>query len=454
MRNFRKYGSKAMSFMLCMILPYTSFANEEDSTMRLSAKEAIDYALAHQKDVSNASLDAKISDAQVKEIIGMGLPQFNGSIDMKDFFELPTSLIPGEFFGGAPGSFVPVRFGTQWQSTVGVTATQLLFDPSYLIGVQATKTIRELAKKNLKRTRIETASAVYKAYYSLLLVRERKKVVDANISRLFKLKKDTKALYSNGFVEKIDLDRVNLAYNNIVSEKDRIENMEAATENLLKFQMGMQIGNQIELSDSLDISKVKALTTGTSTVDVTKRIEYDILKTQYRLQEYNVKRYRVGYYPSLVGFANLSTTAQRDAFNLLDPSRRWYPTGILGATLNIPIFDGFQKSAKIKQNEFRLEKIKNEITNFENAVTMQAENSRLTLEDALRTLDLQEQNLTLAKEVVRTAKVKYDQGVGSNLEVLDSETQLREAQSNYFNSVYSAIIAKIDYELAVGNIEY
>ncbi|MFM9051702.1 MAG: TolC family protein, partial [Bacteroidota bacterium] len=158
--------------------------------------------------------------------------------------------------------------------------------------------------------------------------------------------------------------------------------------------------------------------------------------------------------PSLVGFANLSTTAQRDAFNLLDPSRRWYPTGILGATLNIPIFDGFQKSAKIKQNEFSLEKIKNEITNFENAVTMQAENSRLALEDALRTLDLQEQNLTLAKEVVRTAKVKYDQGVGSNLEVLDSETQLREAQSNYYNSVYSAIIAKIDYELAVGNIEY
>ncbi|MFM9027736.1 MAG: TolC family protein [Bacteroidota bacterium] len=273
MRNFRKYGSKAMSFMLCMILPYTSFANEEDSTMRLSAKEAIDYALAHQKDVSNASLDAKISDAQVKEIIGMGLPQFNGSIDMKDFFELPTSLIPGEFFGGAPGSFVPVRFGTQWQSTIGVTATQLLFDPSYLIGVQATKTIRELAKKNLKRTRIETASAVYKAYYSLLLVRERKKVVDANISRLFKLKKDTKALYSNGFVEKIDLDRINLAYNNMISEMERVENFEKMTENLLKFQMGMSVNQKIELTDSLDVTKVKNLTTNDQRADVTKRIE-------------------------------------------------------------------------------------------------------------------------------------------------------------------------------------
>jgi len=156
----------------------------------------------------------------------------------------------------------------------------------------------------------------------------------------------------------------------------------------------------------------------------------------------------------LVGFANVSTTAQRSAFNILDPTRKWYPTGLLGATLNIPIFDGLQKHAKIRQCEMERDKIKNEIGNFENAATLQIRNSRLTLQDAIRSLDSQEQNLVLAKDVVRTSKVKYDQGVGSNLEVLDAETSLKEAQSNYYNAIYSAIIAKIDYEIAMGNIHY
>jgi len=439
--------------IISLIISHGLFAQSTDSTMKLSANEAIEFALSHQKDVLNSALDMKISEARVNEIIGIGLPQINGSVDLKDFFELPTNLIPGEFVG-QPGTYYPIKFGTQWQSSVGITASQLIFDPSYLIGIQATRTIRELSGKNATRTRIETAANVYKAYYSLLLVRERRKVIDANVARLFKLKKDTKALYTNGFVEKIDLDRVNLAYNNLVSEKEKMDNIEKATENVLKFQMGITIGNNIELTDSLDITKVKNLTSEENTADVSKRIEYNILETQLRLQEYNIKRYKVGYYPSLVGFSNVSTTAQRSAFNILDPTRKWYPTGLLGATLNIPIFDGLQKHAKIRQCEMERDKIKNEIGNFENAATLQIRNSRLTLQDAIRSLDIQEQNLVLAKDVVRTSKVKYDQGVGSNLEVLDAETSLKEAQSNYYNAIYSAIIAKIDYEIAMGNIHY
>jgi len=218
-----------------------------------------------------------------------------------------------------------------------------------------------------------------------LLMRERKKVIDANVARIFKLKKDTKALYNNGFVEKIDLDRINLAYNNMISEMERVENIEKMTENLLKYQMGMSVTQPIELTDSLDVNKVKNLSIENQRADITKRIEYNILRTQVRLQEYNIQRYKVGYFPSLVAFANVSSTAQRNAFNIFDPTRRWYPTGIIGATLNIPIFDGLQKQAKIRQNEYGLEKIRNELTNFENAATMQIENSKLSMEDEVST---------------------------------------------------------------------
>lgn len=431
-----------------------AIASSGDTTYRFSASQAIEYALEHQKNVLNAEADEGIARAQVREITGIGLPQINGSVDIKDFFELPTSLIPGEFFGGEPGSFIPVQFGTQWQATAGFTASQLLFDPTYLIGLKATKTLRELSNKNVTRTRIETASGVTKAYYALLLVRERKSVIDANVTRIGKLKQDTKALFENGFVEKLDVDRINLAYNNMMSEKEKFDHWERMSENLLKFQMGMPLEKNLTLTDSLDFAKVKNAGPSEGANDVTRRIEYNLLQTQYRLEELNMQRYKVGYFPSLVAYANVSSTAQRNAFNLLDPDRRWYPTGIVGATLSVPIFDGLQKQSKIRQSRYNLDKIRNEIDNFRNAASLQVQNSRLALDDAIRSLSLQEQNLSLAEDVVRISKLKYDQGVGSNLEVLDAETSLKEAQSNYYGAVYDAIVSRIDYDVAAGNFNY
>jgi outer membrane protein TolC len=226
------------------------------------------------------------------------------------------------------------------------------------------------------------------------------------------------------------------------------------SENLLKFQMGMPLDKSLTLTDSLDYTKVKNAGMTETSGDVTRRIEYNLLQTQYQLEELNMKRYKVGYYPSLVAYANVSSTAQRNSFNLLDPSRRWYPTGIVGATLSVPIFDGLQKQSKIRQSRYNLDKIRNEIDNFRNAASLQVQNSRLALDDAIRSLDLQGQNLSLAEDVVRISKLKYDQGVGSNLEVLDAETSLKEAQSNYYGAVYDAIVSRIDYDVAAGNFNY
>jgi len=443
-----------LSFFLFLTGVTASGQTKDNAPKSFSVKEAVDYALEHQKNVKNASLDARISDQQVKEIIGIGLPQVNGSVDIKDFFELPTSLIPGQFFGREPGSFIPVKFGTQWQSSAGITASQLVFDPTYLIGLKATRTIRELANKNVSRTRIETGTNVTKAYYALLLVRQRREVIDANISRVAKLQKDTRAMFENGFVEKVDVDRIDLIYNNLLSEKQKFDHVETMTELVLKFQMGMDVASNIELKDSLDFEKVKNLHVSDGKADVTKRVVYGILETQVRLEELNVKRYRSGYYPSLVAFATANTMAMRTEFNFLRPGFRWYPTGIFGATLNIPIFDGFQKNARIRQSTFNLNKVQNELEDFRNAATMQIENSRSAMEDAIRALELQDQNMKLAEEVVRVSKIKYDQGVGSNLEVLNSETSLKEAQTNYYIAVYDAIVSKIDYETASGNLTY
>lgn len=461
---------KLITFLLAVFLAGIAKPQSQDSLYRFSLKQAIDFALQNQKDVLNAQLDAEISEAQVKEIVGIGLPQLNGSIDVKDFEKIPTQFLP-DFISPSVYNILfdenvlprkdlnqsgvfPVQFGTRWNATAGLTASQLLFDPTYLLGVKATKTIRELSLKNVKRTRIETAVNVTKAYYNVLLLQERKKVIASNVERIQKLKEDTKALYDNGFVEKLDLDRVTVLYNNITTENTKFDRLLTLSSQVLLYQLGANTASRVELTDSLNAGEIKNTTIPLEKTDITKRVEYSILKTQEKLQTYNVKRYQVGYYPNLVAYGNLSTTAQRNKFDFTDPDQKWYPTGIIGATLNVPIFDGFQKSAKIKQQKLALRKIKNELVNFEQAIGIDITSNRNALIDALNSLDAQDQNLTLANDIYKVSKIKYDQGVGSNLEVLDAETSLKEAQANYFNALYDATIARINLDKALGNLNY
>lgn len=445
---------KIIGLLLLIFLLSQSYGQAPDTTMKLSIKQAVDYALTHQKDVLNAELDAEIAKAKVNETIGIGLPQLSGSFDIKDFEKIPTQLVPAEFFGGPAGTFAAVQFGTRWVATAGLNASQILFDPSYLVGVSASRTYRELSVKNLQRTRLETAVTVTKAYYSLLLIRERKKVIDINVTRLEKLFNDTKAMYANGFIEKIDLDRIQVTFNNILSEQEKIDRFVDLTERNLKFQMGLPDYVKVDITDSLDEVAIKNLSIEVGFPELSKRIEYSILKTQEQLQLYNIKRYKGQYLPSLYAYGSLQAVAQRQSFNIFESGNRWYPAGIIGATLSINLFDGLQKNYRIRQENLALKKVKNELSNFENTVVLEVTAARSSLRDALSSLRTQDENLELAQNVVKTTKLKYDQGVGSNLEVLDAEASLKEAQANYFNSLYEAIIAKINLDKSLGVFNY
>lgn len=429
-------------------------AQTADSIYRFTVKQAIAFALENQNDVRNAKLDVEISRAQVKEVTGIGLPQLNSSFDVKDFEEIPTSLIPGEFFDQEAGTYIPVKFGTRWNATGTISASQLLFDPTYLVGVSAAKTIRELSNKNLNRTEIETAVAVSKAYFNLILLMERKKAVDANLVRIQKLLDDTKALYTNGFVEKLDMDRVTVAFNNVNAEIEKFNRLVDMSNKVLKFQIGMSQNSILEPTETINAEELKSLKVPLEKYDISQRIEYSIMETQKKLQEYNVKRYKVGYYPSLVAYGSLSTMAQRDQFDIFDRDKRWYPTGVIGATLSLPLFDGLQKHYKIRQEKLSLRKIENEISRFEEAVSLEISSNRNALINAINSLNVQEQNLELATDIYSTSKLKYDQGVGSNLEVLDAETSLKDSQANYFNALYDVLISKIDLEKAQGRFIY
>lgn len=419
-----------------------------------SLKTAIDYALKHNANYLNAELDVKTADFQRKEYTGIGLPQISANADIKDYFEIPTSLIPGDFFGAPPGTFIPVRFGTQYNATAGISVSQLIFNSDYIVALQASKHLKALSEKNLTRTKTEIIVAVTKAYYAALINKERLKTLDANITRLKKLHDDTKALHANGFVEKIDLDRIELAYNNLVTEKEKIERLMGISETLLKFQMGYNIKQPVTLTDELNAEQMQDIDLfSESKINYNARPEFSMLETQLTLNNIELKRYRLQHLPSLVGYASYTKQAQRTTFDIFDFSQKWFPIGVVGASLSVPIFNGGQKYYKIQQAKLNVLKTSNRIDNLKMAIELESNVAAITYKNAYSSMLTQKKNKDLAQNIYDVSQKKYQAGVGSNFELVSAETALKEAETNYLNAIYELIIAKTDFDKATGNIK-
>lgn len=441
---------KSLKLLLMFVCAVTLSSAQ---TQQLSLKQAIDFALTNQVNVKNALVEEKISKQKVNEITGLGTPQISGSAELNHFIEIPTTFVPGEFFGGEAGTFAPVQFGQPYTASVGVTATQLIFDGSYLVGLQASRAYQDLSRKQTHQTKIETAVAVSKAYYNVLVVKEQLGLVVKNVERLKKLRDDTKAIYEAGFAEKLDFDRVDLAYNNILVQQKNVTRLIDLSNSLLKFQMGMDQKTQVELTDKLDENLWNDMNLP-ETADATKRSEYSVLQAAHRLQELDLKRYKSAYLPSLAAFGSLSANASRNDFNIFNTSYKWFPTAIVGARLNVPIWDGLQKHSKIQQSKLELEKVNNQVDNLQQAISLEFTSSKTKLQNNLEMLETSKKNREIATEIVRASKLKFDNGVGSSLEVIDAESSLKEAETNYFSALYETIVSKIEVDKALGNISF
>jgi len=427
---------------------------KDTSSYSFSLQKAIEFALQNQKDIKNALIDEQIAQKKVNEIAGIGLPQINSSFDLKEFIEIPTSLIPAEIFGGAPGTYAAVKFGTKYNSTAGIDASQLLFSGEYFLGLKASKVYVELASKSTQRTKIETSATVSKAYYTVLVNEERIKLIDATVSRIKKTLMDTKALLDNGFVEKIDYDRLTVTYNNLLVEQEKIQRLLSLGTYLLKYQMGMDINTNLTLSDKLaDVKFDFSNTISAQQFDYEKRVEFGLFQTQYTLAKLDLKRQRLSYLPTAFAYGSLSGSAQRNEFDIFDTDKKWFPTSVIGAKITMPIFSGFQRHSKNQQAKLSLQKAENNIDFIKNSIDLEIASSTAILQNAASSLENQKKNILIAEDVVRVSKLKYEQGVGSNLEMITAETSLKEAQTNYFNALFDALVAKIDFDKANGNLK-
>lgn len=469
-KNNTKYWAKKVA-TLALILIF-NFVVTAQTTNEFTVQQTVDYGLKNAVQVKNALLDIKIQKQTNREITALAMPQINGSVGTTHYFDIPVTTLPnfispstyqvlvdngvkdrnGNAITFPQNGFgnIEAKFGVPWTASGGVDVSQILFDGQVFIGLQAREAAMQLATANAAITTDQIKANIQKIYFQLVVGQKQVTSLEANISLLQKLLNDTKELFKNGFVEKLDVDKTTVQLNNLKTEKDKINNQISNGFAGLKFLINMPQKETLILKDTLSEAFIKENILDES-YDYNSRKEVQALTYANKLNQYNIKRYQLSRIPTIVAFASYSKNAQRTNFDFFNKGD-WFTTSLAGIKMSIPIFDGFARRAKIENAKLNLEKTKNILAQTKELVDYDVTIARSKMKSAILTMDNQKQNIQLAEKVYNTTKKKYEQGLGSNLEIFNAQTELKVAQNNYYSSLYDAITAKIDYLKAAGKL--
>ena len=354
-------------------------------------------------------------------------------------------MMPSDF------GFISAQFGTKYSATVGLALNQLLFDGQVFVGLQARETSLLWRAKYYEVTEEAIRANIHKVYYQLVVSKAQIELLDANIERLNKLVKDTKIIYENGFAEKLDVDKLSVQVSNLQTEKKKILNQVSNGYLGLKVLMGMPWRDELVLTDTISDAIIKDGMLENDTYSYGDRKDYQYAQLGLKLNEFNIRRYKLSLLPTVSLSGNYAKNAQRNKWNFFGPGD-WFTISSISAAVQVPIFNGFATRSKIRQAKIELQKTQNQITSLKQGIDNEVITARKNFLTAIETLDFQKQNMALAESVYQQTKKKYEVGTGSQTEITTSQTELKTAQTNYISALYDAVIAKVDYLKAIGKL--
>jgi outer membrane protein TolC len=445
---------------LALLSPLWLSAQEPAS---FSLEEAIRYAYENNLNLKNAQI--KVADAreQIVERRSTGIPQLKSSVGYNYFIDIPTQILPDFLSPAIYGvllneglvsdlpSFsqegLPAQFGTKHNLTASLDLSVMAFDASYLLGLKAARMYKEYAVRELDATRQEIKYQVISAYLPTLLLEENLKMLDKNIGSVDALLRETQALYREGFVEQLDVDRLELSLANLSIERENLARQKELALNNLKFALGYPMDQQLEVTEELTALSAQAAPEDLSgTINYAVRPEYNLAGKGLELSELNVGLNRSGYIPTLTLFGSY----QQSLFANDLSEGQWFPTTVVGAQLNIPIFDGLNKKAKVQRARLDLETARNQMLDLERLINLEVTNARSSYINAQQRLKSQERSLQLAEKIYQTTQIKYREGVGSSIEVTQAEQSLYQTQQLYIQALYDLTLAKVSLDKALG----
>lgn len=470
----KKQGSKRRRIILLLaLLPIMALA--QDTTVKkyeFSIQQAVDYATKNNVQVKNALLDVKMQEQVNREVTSRAYPSINGSLGTTYNPNVATQVIPNfispatyqvlvdEGVKDGNGNpivmpndfgFIAAQFGTKYSATAAISLSQILFDGQVFVGLQARNTTLDFSRKNVEVTEEMIKTNVHKIYYQLVVAKKQIELIDANISLLEKLANDTKIIYDNGFAEKLDVDKVTVQLTNLQTEKSKVLNSVSNGYYGLKVLMGMPVKDELVLTDTLSDAQIKEGMLETTAYKYEDRKEFQYAGIGKKLNEYNIRRWKLSQIPTVSLNGQYAKNAQRDKWNFFGKGE-WFTISSINLNINVPIFNGFYTKSKIAQAKIDLQKTENQIEALKLSIDSEVEMAKNNFRSAIATMDFQKRNMTLAETVYQQTKKKYEVGTGSQTEINTAQTDLKTAQTNYITALYDAIIARVDFLKATGKL--
>lgn len=426
---------------------------EAQETQSFSLQQAQTYALEHNYEKVNVDNDLLIAKKKVWETTGIGLPRVDFEAKFQNFIDLPTSLVPANAFNpNAPADeFAELKFGTDYNNSATISASQLLFDGSYIVGLQASKTYKEFAEKNVAKTEIEVKEAVAQAYYMVLVAEENKIILKEVLETTQKLLDQTQRIYGEGLIDEDNVDQLRLtimSLNNSLATADRQIDI---AKNLLKFQIGYDIKNDLALTDNIDgLLAFKDVENAlTNQFDFNNHIDYQLIKTNEKLMKLSWNKEKFAFAPTIAAFFNHSQTNMSNNFDAFNGGK-YYPQTLWGISLKLPIIAGGSRLAKTGQAKIEYQKAQTTSKQVEQSLLLKAEQSQSEYASALSIYNNQKEGLAIAEKINNKAIKKYNEGILSSLELAQTQNQFLETEGKYIKALLDLFNAKSNLNKAIG----
>ena len=433
-------------FIFSFLLSLHITAQEQPT--RLSLQEAIDYAIQNNTSAKNAALDIDAAVKQKWETTAIGLPQINAKVDYNNWLKQQVSLLPGELAGQTPGTFVAVPFGTKQTMNATATLSQLLFDGSYLVGLQSAKVFLEISKNAKNKTDLEVRKNTINAYGNVLLSKESITIYEQNITVLEKSLRETTAIFENGLTEEENVEQLQITLKQLNSGYKNAKRLHQIAQQMLNITIGLDIEAQVILTESLEVLAQENIDLAllNSSDDVQSTIDYKIAKNDRRSKELLLKLEKTKALPSLSAFVNGGYTANNDEFTFLDNDQKWFGSSMFGVSLNIPIFSSFKRSAITQRAKINLEKAENNLTETEKQLKFQVASSKSNYQFAIEQFQTSKENLELAERIERKNQTKFSEGIASSFDLRQAQQQLYSSQQDYLQAMLDVITKKVALE--------
>ena len=439
--------TKRLIFTLCFTLNFALQAQHS-----FSLQEAQNYGLENNHDVKNAHLDVKHASKQMLETISIGLPQINAEAQWQNFLEVPTTLVPASQFNPeAPDNiYTEMQFGIPHTTSASISASQLIFNGSYIVGLKAAKSFMNFAKISKSLTESQIKDSISTAYFNVLIAKENRGFLENIVSVHKDIVAETEVRYINGFVEDLEVDRMSLVLSQMEMQYNNVQRQTEIAEAYLKLIVGVSLDETITLTDSLQTLLDSSVKFQLEEAQIKNRLEYQMASMSVELKKLDMRRYQTDKLPTVAAFASVGSSAMGADFNAFEEGTNWYPSQLVGLKITVPIFDGLGGTARIQKARVKYEQAKNDKNQLAESLELAFLASQSNYLNAISNYNHQQNNLVLSKKIYDKTSTKYKEGLVSSIELSEAGTNYLETSTNLSQSIYNLLISNLNYQRSLG----